>query len=177
MNNNEQLILKKIYEYIRKNGYMPSYRYLQQELGYKSHNSISQYIKSLERKGYFERNNIGKLVLNYCFLNKYFIVNIKIINTKHQYLPYIVNDNNQYIAYMIKKNCFYDDNIIKNDILIIKRTDKLNNNDYGLFIIDEKYRLMKYKYNNGFYILNDDEEIILNKVKTIGKVVAVERKK
>ena len=140
------------------------------KLNYKSVNSISQYFKSLERKGYLIRNNFNKLVINGNITSNYNLKKIKIINTKNESIEISLNKRKNYIGYRINNNCFKNINILKNDILIIEINKKLNTNDLGLFIIDNKYRIMKYDYKDGFYILKDNETILLNHVKAIGKV-------
>ena len=84
--------------------------------------------------------------------------------------------NKKYLAYKIHHDYFNNQGIIKNDTLIIEETKKIKPNDFGLFLIDNKYRIMKYNYQDGFYILSDWEEILLNRIKIIGKVIMIERK-
>ena len=61
------------------------------------------------------------------------------------------------------------------DYLIIEKTNNLEDNDIGLFVINKKYRIMKYFYKDGFYILKDNEVLTLYKVRIIGKVIGVYR--
>ena len=81
-----------------------------------------------------------------------------------------------YVAFKIHNDYFTNIGIMKNDILIIEKNKRIKKNNLGLFIIDKKYRIMKYDYKDGFYILKDNEEILLNRVKIIGKVIMIERK-
>ena len=175
MNKKEEEILKKIIEYNQKNNSMPSIRYLQKTFNYKSATSIARYIKSLENQKYLTRNNFNKLILNnYSIIND--IKHIKIINANNKVISIILEKSEKYIAYKIHNNYFNNIGILRNDILIIKIKKELNKNDLGLFIIDNKYRIMKYDYKDGFYILKDNEEMLLNKVKIVGKVIMIERK-
>ena len=64
MNSQEEKILKEIIKYAIENHRMPTMRYLQNRLCFKSVNSITMYIKSLEHQNYLTRNNEGKLILN-----------------------------------------------------------------------------------------------------------------
>ena len=80
------------------------------------------------------------------------------------------------MAYKIKNNKFQDNHIIKDDILIIEKGKVLNNNDLGLFLINNKYCIKKYFYQDGFFILEDDKQEVFNYVNIIGKVISVERK-
>ena len=174
MNKKEEQILNEIIKYVRDNSIMPTMRYLQKKLLFKSVNSITQYIKSLEKQNYLKRNTLGKLILNNYNENTNIKV-IKIINTRNDYIHLLLNKNEKYFAYKLHNEFFNNIGLFRNDILIIKKTNKLKNNNLGLFIIDNKYRVMKYKFKDGFYILKDTEELLLNKVKILGKVIMAEK--
>ena len=88
----------------------------------------------------------------------------------------VLDKNEKYVAFKIHNDYFNNIGIFRNDLLIIKNSKKIKNNDLGLFIVDNKYRIMKYNYKDGFYSLKDKEELLLNKVKIIGKVIMVEKK-
>ena len=92
----------------------------------------------------------------------------------NKYINIILNKNKKYLAYKINNNYFNNIGILKNDILVIEVNKRLKPSDLGLFIIDKKYRIMKYNYKDGFYLLSDNEEILLNKVNIIGKVIMIE---
>ena len=177
MTNKEEILLKEIKKYFNKNKTMPTIRYLQKKLVYKSTNSIFRLLGKLKDKGYLTKNENNKLIINNSLLNyNNNLKKIKIINRKNSYVNIILNYKNDYLAYQINNNYFKKDGIIKNDILVIQINKKISNNEIGLFIINNKYRIMKYNYLDGFYILKDKEEIILNKIKVIGKVILIERK-
>ena len=173
MTEKEEKIFNAITEYYNENKMMPSIRFLQKKFSLKSSNSISQYIKSLEKQNYLKRNKENKLIINNIIINND-IKEINVLNAnKKIYL--LLDKRKKYLAFIIKNDYFFNKNIIKNDILIIEITDKINNNDLGLFIIDNKYRVMNYKYIDGFHILEDNEQIVLNKINLVGKVVMIER--
>lgn len=177
MNEKEEMILKEIISYIKDNHYMPTRRYLQKKLAFKSVNSITWYLKSLEKQNYLIRNNEGKIILNKN--SKQYdngLKNINFINKKKQYIQLYLDKNKKYLAFEIHHNYFCDKGINKNDILIIEVKKKPHNNDLALFVLDNKYRIMKYNYKDGFYFLQDKEELLLNKIKMIGKVIMVEKK-
>ena len=174
MNKKEELILEEIINYVNDNNRMPTLRYLQNKLKYKSVNSITEYLKSLEKQNYLIRNKENKLTLSKYSKNSN-IKTIKVINKSNTYLHIILDKSEKYLAYKINHNFFNKIGIYKNDLLVIKINKKLKDNDLGLFIIDNKYRIMKYSYKDGFYILTDKEELVLNRVKIIGKVIMVEK--
>lgn len=176
MTKKEEQVLKQITRYYQKNKIMPSVRELQNILGYKSPNSIHQIIKQLESKGYLKRNNHNKIVLvdNHLLEQNDFVV-MKVVNTKET-LILNLNIKKKYVGYQIKNDHFNELYIKKMDYLIIEKTNKLKDNDLGLFIINKKYRIMKYFYKDGFYILKDNEILTLYRVRIIGKVMGVYRK-
>ena len=176
MTEKEEKILQEIITFYNQNKLMPSIRYLQKKFGYKSTNSISQYLISLEQQKYLIRNSKNKLIINN-YSNDYTkgLKIIKSINSNDE-INILLNKNQKYLAFKLKNNAFYKRGILKGDLLIIEKNKKINNNDLGLFIINKKYRIMQYLYQDGFYILEDNEQIILNKIKLIGKVIQIERK-
>lgn len=177
MNKKEEVILEEILNYVNENKRMPTMRYLQKKCNYKSVNSITLYIKSLLKQNYLSRNKDGKLILNNNSLNyKTGIKTIKVLNSNNEYVHLLLNKDENYLAYKINNNYFKDIGIFRNDILIVKINKKLKDNDLGLFIIDNKYQVMRYKYKDGFYFLFDNKELILNRVKIIGKVIMVEKR-
>ncbi len=176
MNKNEEIVLNEIISYLENNKRMPSFRYLQKKLGFKSVNSITRYIKSLEKTNYLTRNMEGKIILNNNFqLYKNGLKPIKIVNMNNKYIHLFLDKNEKYIAFKINHNYFNSVGVYKNDYLIIKKSKLIKDNELGLFIIDNKYRIMKYSYKEGFYLLSDYEELLLNKVNLIGKVIMVEK--
>ena len=178
MNNKEEEIIKEINDYFIHNKDMPTIRFLQKKLNYRSPNAIYYYFKSLEKKGYLIRNTNNKLVIDECGLNyQKSIKKINVINRKGLYVNLFLNKNKNYLAYQLNNDYFISDCILRNDILVIQTDKNISNNDLGLFIINGKYKIMKYNYKDGFYILKDKEEIILNRIKLIGKVIFIERKK
>ena len=173
----EERVLNEIIIFFNYNKTMPTMRYLQKKLGYKSVNSITWYIKSLLKQNYLFKNSDGKIVI-YNESNNYKdgLKKLTIINTKNKFINLYLNKNKNYLAYKIRHNYFNKMGILKNDILIIEINKKLKNNDLGLFIIDNEYRIMNYYYKDGFYLLKDKEELVLYQTKIIGKVIMIEKK-
>ena len=148
----------------------------QKTLNYKSVNSITKYFKSLEEQNYLTRNSDSKIILSKYVIDNTNLKTINIINTTNETCKLIIDRNKKYVAYKIHNNYFNNIVILRNDILIIELNKTLKDDDIALFIINKQYRIMKYRYQDGFYILKDKEEILLNRVKIIGKVIMIERK-
>lgn len=175
MSEKQKIVLDEIIKYYENNNSMPTIRYLQKELHYKSTKTVYNHLQQLEKKNYLKRNENNKLVVNNISM-KYQdgIKTINILNST-QKISLIIEKNKEYIGFILENNYFIDMHLMKNDILIIEKNKKIKNNQLGLFIIDKKYRIMKYFYQDGFHILKDSEQIILNKIKLIGTVIMVER--
>ncbi len=175
MSNKEEEILNEIINYYKKNKNIPSIRYLKDKVNLKSTSTIHYHLNNLEKYGYLKRNELNKRILNNNY-NDYEngLKIIKVINSNENIKVFL--DNNNYIAYKVENNYLIKNNILKNDILIIKKKSKLKNNDLGLFKINKKYYIMKYFYQDGFYILESDIKRYYEQVNIIGKVVYLERK-
>ena len=176
MNTKAELILNEIINYVKKYHIMPTRRYLQKKFNYKSVNTITYYIKLLIKENYLMYNNNKKLILSNISYQDDNYKRITVINKTNKYLEILLNKRKKYCSFKIKNNYFRNIGIIKNDYLIVELNSKIKPNNLGLFIIDHKYRIMIYNYKDGFFILKDNEEIILSKIKLIGKVIMVERK-
>lgn len=176
MNKKTKEILNVIIDYYNNNKTMPSIRYLMRIVNIKSTSTIHYHLNKLEKNGYLKRNRFNNRILseNYEYLKNGLKI-IEVINA-HDKIKIIIDDNKDYVAFKVKDNLLKEEGIIKEDILIIEKTNKLKNNDIGLFIINNKYYVMKYFYQDGFYILESDIKRFYNKIKIIGKVVYLERK-
>lgn len=171
----EEKVLTEIINYYNDKKWMPSIRYLKNKLGFKSQNSICQYLMQLENKGYLIRNQDGKLLLsNIEILKEKGIVNLKIINSNEK-LRIELSSKKDYVGFKLKDDCFKKYSLLRGDYLIIEKDKKVKNGDLILVCLNKKYRVMSYYYQDGFYILNDSSEEVLYKINIIGKVVSVYR--
>ena len=175
MSEKQERVLDEIIKYYENNNSMPTIRYLQEKLHYKSTKAVYNHLQKLEKKNYLRRNENHKLVINNHSM-KYHegIKTINILNST-QKISLVLEKDKEYIGFILENNFFIDMHLMKNDLLIIEKNKKIKNNQLGLFIIDKKYRIMKYFYQDGFYILKDNEQIILNKINLIGTVILAER--
>lgn len=175
MSEKQEKVLEEIIKYYIENNIMPTIRYLQKKLHYKSTKTVYNHLQQLEKKNYLKRNEEHKLIINNISINyQTGLKTINIINSTKK-ISLFLEIKKDYIGFILKNNYFLDMHLMKNDILIIEKNKKIKNNQIGLFIIDKEYRIMKYFYQDGFYILNDNEQIILNKINLIGTVILVER--
>ena len=170
----KEKILKTIIEYYKKTNFMPSVREVQTLMHYSSHNYVYKVFKELEKDGLLIHNkHKRKWILTDA--NNYSL-KLKVLN-ENSYIT-INKNNDNYAIYKMDNNNFKDDNILKDDYLIIKKTKYLNDYDLGLFIYNNNYHVMNYIFLDGFYMLSDKKnKEVLNKVKIIGKVVGLQRNK
>lgn len=175
MSEKQEKVLDEIIKYYNRNNSMPTIRYLQEKLHYKSTKAVYNHLQQLEKKNYLKRNENHKPVINNMnIIYQEGIKTIDILNSNKK-ISLILEKKKEYVGFILKNNYFTDMHLMKNDLLIIEKNKKIKNNQLGLFIIDKKYRIMKYFYQDGFYILNDNEEIVLNKINLIGPVIMIER--
>ena len=171
LNDKELIVYETIYDFINKNDYSPTIRELCKILNYKSTKTIYNYLNKLKEKNFISFNNKRKrtIIINANINNKVTVINTKKIIE--------INVNSDYLIYQIKNNYFEKHFIKRNDYLIINIKKKIKNNDLGLFIINNEYRIMKYNYLDGYYILEDNTKEVLNKINLIGIVEGVYRNK
>ena len=169
----KEKVLNVIYDYFRKTGFMPSIREIQGIMKYKCHNSVYKAFKQLEKEGYLIHDK-KKRKWSLVDINKE-ILKIKVLN-EDSYIT-LQNDNDKYTVYKLDNNNLRNNDLLKNDYLIIKKTKYLKNYDLGLFFYNNNYHVMNYIYLDGFYMLSENSnKEVLNKVKIIGKVIGLQRK-
>ena len=150
----KEKVLNVIYDYFRKTGFMPSIREIQGIMKYKCHNSVYKAFKQLEEEGYLIHDK-EKRKWSLVDINKE-ILKIKVLN-EDSYIT-LQNDNDKYTVYKLDNNNLRNNDLLKNDYLIIKKTKYLKNYDLGLFFYNNNYHVMNYIYLDGFYMLSDNVE-------------------
>ncbi|MBM3708008.1 MAG: transcriptional repressor LexA [Actinobacteria bacterium] len=60
--NRQKIVIEKIYEFIADNSYPPTIRDLAQIMGFSSPRAVTDHLKSLERKGFIERNSLARSI-------------------------------------------------------------------------------------------------------------------
>jgi SOS-response transcriptional repressor LexA len=170
----EENILKIIKNFYKEKGYMPSIRFIQSKLNYKSVNYVYRIMNKLCEEGYLIHYKDTKKWVVADIDDTY--IKVKALNEDDYLL--IRQNKKKYTVYKIKNNNFLNRNILKDDYLIVEKTQKLDNNTLGLFIYNNNYHIMNYNYKDGFYILDDGvNKEYLCKLKIIGKVIGLQRKK
>ena len=169
LNDKELIVYKTICNFINEKNYCPTIRELCCILNYKSTKTVYNYIKKLKEKNYINYYpNKKRAIVTNDNIEKQFTI----INTQKKIH---ININNKYVIYQIKNNFFENYFIKKNDYLIINIEKKIKNNDLGLFLINNEYKIMKYNFIDGYYVLEDNNKEILNRINLIGIVESIYR--
>jgi len=141
---------------------LASFETIKKDLGYKSKNSIKQYIKVLEEKNYIEKtgNNYyikssrGGAILASHSIKAGFagIIDDKI--EKRISMDEILNINApSTFVFRVSGDSMQDVGILDNDYVVIKKQQNANPGDIVLAIIDNEFTLKTYKKDKAGYYL------------------------
>lgn len=162
-------ILDCIKEFIADHGFPPTVREICRIKNLSSPSTVQMHLNSLVDKGYIKKDKIKNRTIELLVENEYInkknsIIKVPFINndkTEFINIPSsIISKNEELFAYLVKNDNLIECNIFKNDIVIIEKTKKINNNDIVAFIDGSKIYLNKYEKNDN----------------VIGKVIGLYRK-
>ena len=169
---------------------LPSYENIARLFGYKSKNSIKQYMEVLKRENlvkksdgflYINKNQLGaNLVSNYVKAGFAAIMDDKI--EKRMSLDELLNTNSpSTFIFKVSGDSMIDIGILEGDYVIIKKTSEANIGDIVLAIIDNEFTLKVYKKDSkGAYLepQNKDYPILRPKfsLKIFGVALGITRK-
>lgn len=162
-------ILDCIKEFIADHGFPPTVREICRIKNLSSPSTVQMHLNSLVDKGYIKKDKIKNRTIELLVENEYInkknpIIKIPFINNdKNEFINIpssIISKNEELFAYLVKNDNLIKYNIFKNDIVIIEKTKKINNNDIVAFIDGSKIYLNKYEKNDN----------------VIGKVIGLYRK-
>ena len=141
---------------------LPSYEKIKEAFGYKSKNSIKQYIEVLKKEGYITKNENNlyinsdefgaKLVSNYVKAGFSSIMDDKI--EKRISLDDLLKINApSTFVFKVSGDSMCEIGILDGDYVIIKKQQEANTNDIVLAIIDNEFTLKTYKKDSqGVYL-------------------------
>ena len=173
-----------------QNRALASYEKIKKELGYKSKNSIKQYIEALKKENfilniddnlYINPDKFGaKLVSSYVKAGFASIMDDKI--EKRISMDDILNINSpSTYVFKVSGDSMCEVGILDGDYVIIKKTPNANIDDIVLAIVDNEFTLKTYKRDNlGVYLKpeNSSYPIIrpINSLTIFGVAVGITRK-
>ena len=198
----QKLVLKKIHKFILENSYPPTIRELGQVLGFSSPKGVSDHLKSLESKGYIERESSARSIK---LTNKTLNLAGFAVEKEVSYLPLvgriaagnpILAEENieEYIpvpsnllrnrivhfALRVKGDSMIGDHILDRDTIIVKSQNTAENGDIVVALIGDEAVVKKfYKAKDAIELRSSNpsyKSIKINKDFNIqGKVIAVQR--
>lgn len=168
MTENEVKIFEIIKRYIDNYNEGPTLREIQNKLGYLSISNIYSNVLKLDKKGYiiYKKGRKKGIYLPSTKKNIY----LKTINTKKMSFSFCNK-----IIYKVKGDYFSNINIHNSDYIIIDKNKKILTKGLGLFLIENKPRLMKYEVIDTYYILTDYETLYLDRIDFLGRACGLLR--
>lgn len=165
LTDNEQKILSYIRRYFEKKGYVPSNMEIHNHFGFKSKNSVRQYLKALRQKGvidwsegtYKKRTIRLKDLPQTLGLTQLFIEGevaagymTEAVENKEPYVvaSEILKPGEDHFALKVKGNSMIGDHIMDGDVIIVRKTTRLENGQITVVDIDGEATL-KRVYKSG----------------------------
>lgn len=169
---------------------LPSYEIIKNEFGYKSKNSIKQYVEILKNKGFLIQENeyfyinpeyLGaKLVSSYVKAGFASIMDDKIEKRISFDVLLDINSPSTFV-FKVSGDSMVNIGIFDGDYVIIKKTSVANPNDIVLAVIDNEFTLKTYKKDEkGPYLKPENKNYPVlrpkNSLSIFGVAVGITRK-
>ena len=168
LTNKQENILIFIKKHIAKNDYPPTVREIAKEVNLSSPATVHVHLKNLIEKGYIKRNKKNKRIIELLVPNEFEKTE------KNEIEIPLIENNKKKSTFKILKNNLLDNNkliafktntdinilgILKGDILIFSKDNKINNN------------IVLIKKDNTYYVLSNYN----NEDKILGKLIKLYR--
>lgn len=193
----EQQVYEYIYEAIRHDGYSPSIRDIQNNVGIKSTSTVHAYLSKLEEKGYIRKENgksrslhidssgrdnrhstkvplLGKVTAGRPILaveNFECYLDFPLMNRAY--------DHNDLFALRVAGESMIEAGIMDGDIVVIKKEHYAENGQIVVALIEDEATIKTFYKEHGHYRLQPEnssmEAIIVDEVYILGKVISVLR--
>ena len=178
-----------IKEYVERFGYSPSIREICEGVRLKSPSTVHMYVKRLADEGrisYYPGKN-RSITLNY----KSNIKQIPVLGKVAAGIPILaVSESDDYIYYETTKDDVYalvisgdsmkDAGILDRDVVIVQKASTCNDGEIAVALVEDSATVKRfYKKNNKFHLVPENElyeELVLDEVDIIGKVIGLVRK-
>ncbi|MBR2335036.1 MAG: transcriptional repressor LexA [Clostridia bacterium] len=186
---------QKVYDYIvqsvRRNGYSPSVRDIQNALNYKSTSTVHMYIDRLDRLGYIRKQDgISRAISLVEELPP--VTAVPILGTVTAGSPILAEENfDGYVGYVgktspdgmfalkVKGESMIEIGILDGDMIIAEKTCYADNGEIVVALIENEATVKTFYREDGHYRLQPEnstmEPIIVEEVLILGKVVAIQR--
>ncbi len=192
---------KAIYEYItdviRRKGYSPSVRDIQNALRIKSTSTVHSYLAKLERKGYIQKES-GKsrtLRIDNILAEPQRTVRVPILGKIAAGMPILAIENhegyidfpvmnrsyqaNQLFALRVRGESMIEAGILEGDIIIVRKENVAENGDIVVALVGDEATVKTFYREDGRFRLQPENSamapIIVDDVYILGRVVSVLR--
>ncbi|MBE6572855.1 MAG: transcriptional repressor LexA [Ruminococcaceae bacterium] len=193
----EQQVYDYIYEAISREGFSPSIRDIQTNVGIKSTSTVHAYLARLEEKGYIHKENGKSRSLRIDSVNRDSrqITKVPLLGKVTAGMPILAVENfegyldfplmnrsygrNELFALRVSGESMIDAGIMDGDIVVIKKEQYAENGQIVVALVDDEATVKTFYKENGHYRLQPEnptmEPIIVEDVYILGKVVSVLR--
>lgn len=194
-------IEREMYEYISKcikrDGYAPSVRDIQAELGIKSTSTVHSYLGRLERAGYIVREQGKSRTIRICSseCDGGETVSVPVLGRVAAGAPILACEQtegfvdvrlrsgdrkyNDYFALRVRGESMIEAGIMDGDIVVVRRTQYAENGDIVVALVEDEATVKVFYRENGGYRLQPRNSsmapIIVSEVSVLGVVVACTR--
>jgi len=199
----QKKILKFIEDKTAETGYPPTVREICSAVGLKSTSSVHAHLETLERKGYIKRDLSKPRAIQICdYINKLRtnnIVSVPIIGKVTAGQPILAVENieeyfplpksffrdldehvNNYFMLKVNGESMINAGIYDNDYIIVRCQQTAKNGDIVVALLEDEATVKRFYKKDDHIILRPEnpymEDIIVNEVKILGKVVGIFRK-
>lgn len=193
----EKLIYNYIIDVIRREGYSPSVRDIQNAMDIKSTSTVHSYLAKLEKKGYIQKES-GKsrtLRAESFATEPQRTVRVPILGRVAAGMPILAIENhegyidfpvmnryyqaNQLYSLRVKGESMIEAGILDGDLIIVKKECVADNGDIVVALVGDEATVKTFYRENGHFRLQPENSsmapIIVNDVYILGRVVSVMR--
>jgi repressor LexA len=190
----EKAILDYINDNIRREGYSPTVRDIQNALGIKSTSTVHSYLCRLEEKGLIKKDQ-GKsrsLRVSEGTAESRRTLRVPLLGHVKAGMPILAIENyegyidyplmnrsygaNELFALRVEGDSMIEAGILENDVIVVKKETTANNGDIVVALVDEGMTVKTFYKENGHFRLQPEnsslEPIIVDEVYILGRVVA-----
>lgn len=194
----QKLVLDYIKKFQAENKYPPSVRQICSAIDLNSPATVHVHINHLVEKGFLKRSDSGNRAIEILVDNEYEDKKLEIkklplvdpnkddditlaIEESRELFTIptsLIKEKGEYFAYLINDNSMNQKGIYQNDVAILKKNNKANNDDIILVEYNNIINLKEYcKDKEGLTLKGDIESITTkdNEINIIGKVVGLYR--
>jgi repressor LexA len=190
----EKAILDYINDNIRREGYSPTVRDIQNALGIKSTSTVHSYLCRLEEKGLIKKDQ-GKsrsLRVSEGTAESRRTLRVPLLGHVKAGMPILAIENyegyidyplmnrsygaNELFALRVEGDSMIEAGILENDVIVVKKETTANNGDIVVALVDEGMTVKTFYKENGHLRLQPAnsslQPIIVDEVYILGRVVA-----